>query len=133
MSEIDSLIDSIIRLPIVAAKQVGSVVGIPLSLDRESPYARFYKGEGGGRLTDAMLQLDKDGPGWSIVLNFSLDDPYSRDEIALSRYGEIVNVQMIPEMPPEGATALTFNYGVFDIVFTFSSSTDRLVSLSVAK
>jgi hypothetical protein len=134
MTMVHSLIEAIIALPVVTTDHVGAITGTRIALDRESPYARFYNGAGGGRLRRVRLTLSKTGPGWSVDLEFNIDDPYFEHELELHRYDGVPDIVGIyPEATPEGQIALGCKHAGFGLYFRFTSTTRRLASLSIAR
>jgi hypothetical protein len=133
VSDIDTLIESILALAAINTNTVGALVSVKFALSHENPYARFYEGRSNGRLTNARMRLDKDGPGWAITAYFDIENPYHEDEIELSRYGSIVSVQMFPDRRPEGGIGLACRYGEYGLLFCFTSESRRLQELVISK
>ncbi|MGC4069162.1 MAG: hypothetical protein QM784_31845 [Polyangiaceae bacterium] len=133
MSDIDSLIDRIVALATIRTDTVGAILSVAFALDHENPYARFYKGDGSGRIKSARMRLDKDGPGWAITACFDIDDPYHETELELARYGSIVDIQLFPDWRPEGGVGLAYKHGEYGLLFCFTSESRRLLEFLISK
>jgi hypothetical protein len=131
MSRVDSLVDKVVAMPAVTPETAGAAVGVRLIKQDENPYAEWFQGEGRNRLARAGLRLDKNGPGWCLWVDFKLDPPIFEKDMDLGRYGEVKDIAPNPNIPPEGAATYTYDYRGYGISFTFTSSTKRLLGVTI--
>lgn len=127
-----ALIKSLLDVPTLDLSGFESVLGTPLSKTDENPSWAFYqftpKDES---LARSDIRIAKNKPAALVSLWFKEGEELAQDDFSLSEWGEPIDIDINPDLGPEGTFAYVYQAGQARLSFQFTYTTRRLRSVAV--
>ncbi len=132
-TEIVELIEKLLRPRSPAVEHVSDVLGAELELQRHGTTYDFYKGAASvAPFRQADFRLRRDGQ--AALLNLAVE-PGARvpeDREALALFGPPCDLQVVPEVPPEGVAIQTFDFRGARVSLAFTTKSHLLHGVTLA-
>lgn len=130
--QVDELVKTIISdgLPTVAGLE--KLLGATLTLTQENPFWKFYGFElAAGPFQHGELRLSLAGDRALLSLSPRAAAPLAEADFNLRQWGPAVNVDINPQIPPEGTDAYAYAVNGTQLSFQFTHVTRRLRTITV--
>lgn len=133
MSDLHDHIHCIVTLRSITPRDVALALGVPLIQERETPHTEIYRGEPSGVFKEVTLKLARNRPAWLVAWDYAPAQMPHETDLDLSRYGRLVNIDIDPDIPPEGTKSLVYHYMDFKLFIGFTAKSGRLRSAALHK
>jgi hypothetical protein len=129
--DFDDLVDKISRITPPDGEMVGEALGTQLDAKPGVGHMVYYEAALPLRYFEsADLRINTKTKLGILVLRARASAPLREDQIDFTRYGKPKNVNVSPDIPPEGATASTYAVSNAEVTFQFTTKSRVLRVLS---
>src|SRR5512145_491080 len=126
-------IDQIVSLREITPTEVGRVLGVDLVETQQNPYWVFHESRPGADFERVSLKVERHGPAWTLAWDYVAARAPTEAEVDFARYGEVVDVRINPDIPPEGTQTLVFDYQGLVLSIELSARTRRLRGVGLTR
>lgn len=132
-TEIAALIETLLRSRSPDVEHVSSVLDAELQLERRGTTYDFYRGAvNAGPFREADFRLRRDGRAALLNLAADLQVRVPEDTDALALFGPRSDLQIIPEVSPEGIVIQTFDFRGARVSLAFTTKSHILHGVTLA-
>lgn len=127
-----ALIKSLLDVPALDLAGFESVLGTSLSKTDENPSWAFYQfSPKDESFMPCDLRIAKHKPAALVSLWLKEGEEPAQDDFPLSEWGEPIDIDINPDLGPEGTFAYVYQAGQARLSFQFTYTTRRLRSVAV--
>lgn len=129
---INRLVEQLIHIEALEVSRIEDALGYKLIETEQTPASTFYEFD----LKDSVLdrgevRLAKSGEWAKIILQPPEDTEIMEDDLDLDHWGEIVYLNIYPDVPPEGLIANTYESEGVLVTFKFHEESRKLYTVVV--
>ena len=125
--QMDELVKTVISAGLPSVAGLEKLLGTQLKPTQENPFWKFYAFElSGGPFQRGELRLSLAGDRALLSLSPRDSAPLTETDLNLRQWGPAVNVDINPQIPPEGTDAYTYRLNGMRLSFQFTHVSRRL-------
>ena len=129
--QVDELVKTVISAGTPTVAGLEKQLGTQLKPTQENPYWKFYAFEfAAGPFQHGELRLSLAGDRALLSLSPRDSAPLTEADFNLRQWGPAVNVDINPQIPPEGTDAYTYMVNGTRLSFQFTHVTRRLRTIA---